>query len=61
MHMFCEPAHGVIDYQALRDVLQQITYRGWLVVEQDMYPVEPDKPLPIARRTRTYLREIGLG
>ena len=25
------------------------------IVEQDMYPCAPDKPLPIARRTYTYL------
>jgi inosose dehydratase len=25
------------------------------IVEQDMYPCPPDKPLPIARRTYTYL------
>jgi hypothetical protein len=26
-----------------------------------MYPAPFDKPLPIARRTREYLREIGIG
>jgi inosose dehydratase len=29
------------------------------IVEQDMYPCEPDVPLPIARRTRTYLGTCG--
>jgi len=61
MNMFCEPAHGIIDYLALRDVLNEIDYEGWLVVEQDMYPAPSDKPLPIAKRTRAYLREIGIG
>ena len=31
------------------------------IVEQDMYPAPFDKPLPIARRTREYLRGIGIG
>jgi inosose dehydratase len=29
------------------------------IVEQDMYPCEPDKPLPIAVRTRRFLRSCG--
>ena len=61
MNMFCEPAYGVIDYEALRDVLQEVNYSGWAIVEQDMYPAPPDKPLPIAKRTRAYLRELGIG
>jgi len=35
--------------------------RGFAIVEQDMYPAPFDKPLPIAKRTRAYLREIGMG
>lgn len=61
MNMFCEPAYGVINYPALRDVLHEVNYTGWAIIEQDMYPAPPDKPLPIAKRTRAYLREIGIG
>jgi len=32
----------------------------FVVVEQDMYPVEFDRPLPIAQRTRSYLNSAGL-
>ncbi len=46
---------------AFRDVLRDINYQGWAIVEQDMYPAPFDKPLPIAKRTRAYLREIGIG
>jgi inosose dehydratase len=31
------------------------------IVEQDMYPCEPDRPLPIAIRTREYFATCGLG
>lgn len=31
----------------------------YAIVEQDMYPCEPDVPLPIARRTHTYLAGCG--
>ena len=61
MDLFCEPSRGVVDFPALCRVLQQIDYSGYAIVEQDMYPAPFDKPLPIARRTREYLRSIGIG
>ena len=61
MDIFCEPAEGVVDFPAFRDVLEQIDYDGWATVEQDIYPAPFDRPLPIAKRTLAYLREIGMG
>jgi inosose dehydratase len=61
MDVFVEPSTGVIDFMAFRDVLREIDYVGYGIVEQDMFPAPFDKPLPIARRTRAYLREIGIG
>ena len=61
MDLFCEPSQGVVDFPALCRVLQEIDYNGYAIVEQDMYPAPFDKPLPIARRTREYLRGIGIG
>ena len=61
MDMFCELQQGAIDFVAFRDVLRDIDYQGWAIVEQDMYPAPFDKPLPIATRNRAYLRELGLG
>jgi len=61
MGVFCEPSQGAVDFPAFRDVLLSVDYQGWATVEQDMYPAPFDKPLPIARRTRAYLREIGIG
>lgn len=59
--MFVEPSKGVVDFAAFRDLLREIDYRGFGIVEQDMFPAPFDKPLPIAKRTRAYLRELGLG
>ncbi|HVY18664.1 MAG TPA: TIM barrel protein [Bauldia sp.] len=59
--MFVEPSRGAVDFPAFRDALREIDYVGYGIVEQDMFPAPFDKPLPIARRTRAYLREIGLG
>ena len=61
MDMFVEPSRGAVDFLAFRDLLQEIDYNGYAIVEQDMYPAPFDKPLPIAKRTRAYLREIGIG
>jgi inosose dehydratase len=61
MDMFCELSRGAVDFVAFRDVLRDINYDGWAIVEQDMYPAPFDKPLPIATRNRAYLRELGLG
>ncbi len=59
--MFCEPSAGAVDFIAFRDALRELDYDGWATVEQDMFPAPFDKPLPIAKRTREYLRTIGLG
>jgi inosose dehydratase len=61
MDMFCEPERGVVDFAAFRDALREVNYEGLAIVEQDMYPAPFDKPLPIAKRTRQYLRNIGIG
>ena len=61
MGLFCEPEQGAVDFLGFRDVLDEVGYDGWVTVEQDMYPAPFDKPLPIAKRTRAYLREIGIG
>jgi inosose dehydratase len=61
MEMFCELQKGAVDFMAFRDVLRDINFEGWAIVEQDMYPAPFDKPLPLAKRSRQYLREIGIG
>lgn len=57
--LFCEPSKGLVDFIALRDALREFNFDGYAIVEQDMYPAPLDKPLPIARRTRDYLKSIG--
>ena len=59
--MFCELSRGVVDYVAFRDLLEEIQFDGWAIVEQDMYPEPYDQPLPIAKRNLEYLHGIGFG
>ena len=61
MGLFCDLSRGLVDYLAFRDLLNEIDFDGWAIVEQDMYPAPFDKPLPIAKHNREYLREIGIG
>lgn len=61
MNIFVEPSLGAVDFKAFRNALHDINYVGYGIVEQDMFPAPFDKPLPIAKRTRAYLREIGMG
>lgn len=55
-----EPGKGSIDFAAFRKALDEMGYDGWVVVEQDLFPVKSfDLPLPIAQRGRENLRKAG--
>ena len=58
----CEPPAGSPDLPAVVEALRSADGPDlFVVVEQDLYPVDFDVPAPIAARTRAYLREIDLG
>lgn len=56
-----EPPLGEPDMPALLYALDALDRELFCIVEQDLYPCEPDVPLPIATRTREYFRTCGLG
>ncbi|MFI7602067.1 TIM barrel protein [Actinoplanes sp. NPDC049681] len=53
-----EPPAGEPDVPAVVEALHELDADLFVVVEQDMYPVDFDVPLPIATRTRTYLHSV---
>jgi inosose dehydratase len=55
-----EPPAGLPDVPSVLDALSDLDAELFVVVEQDMYPVDFDLPLPIAIRTRAYLNSVGL-
>ncbi|SNY48917.1 TIM barrel protein [Paractinoplanes atraurantiacus] len=55
-----EPPAGEPDVPSVLDALSELDAEIFVVVEQDMYPVDFDVPLPIAQRTRAYLNSRGL-
>lgn len=52
-------ALGVPALEPVLAAAQRLGVDLFAIVEQDMYPCSPDRPLPIARRTRAYLRSCG--
>jgi inosose dehydratase len=60
--VMCEPPKGEPDYEALLSAVDEhLDGELFAIVEQDLYPCDPDVPLPIARRTYQYLRDLGVG
>ncbi|MET0424057.1 MAG: TIM barrel protein [Actinoplanes sp.] len=55
-----EPPAGEPDIPSVLAALSELDAELFVVVEQDMYPVAFDVPLPIATRTREYLNAAGL-
>jgi inosose dehydratase len=58
---FVDLGQGCVDLPGLARAADEVGYDGWGIVEQDMYPAPPEKPLPIARRNREYLRSNAIG
>ena len=55
--LYCELDQGDIDFQAILEELNRRSYRGWIVVEQDVLP-GTGTPLESARRNREHLRGL---
>ncbi|PRY33112.1 TIM barrel protein [Pseudosporangium ferrugineum] len=53
-----EPPAGEPDVPTVVEALRELDAELFVVVEQDMYPVEFDVPLPIAARTHAYLDSV---
>ena len=56
-----EPPYGIPEMPPLLAALGALRRDLFAVIEQDLYPVTPDVPLPIAARTAGYLVACGLG
>ena len=54
-----EPPNGLPDLRAVIEAVEALNRPIFGIVEQDMYPVDFDVPMPIAKRTRNYLLSCG--
>jgi len=59
--VMCEPPYGEPDMPPLLEALGRLDRDIYCVIEQDLYPVTPDIPLPIGARTAGYYVGCGLG
>ncbi|MEV0277343.1 sugar phosphate isomerase/epimerase [Streptomyces sp. NPDC050610] len=57
--VMCEPPRGEPALEPVLAAAQRLGVDLFAIVEQDMYPCAPDAPLPIAERTRRFLRSCG--
>ncbi|THA26306.1 2-keto-myo-inositol dehydratase [Streptomyces sp. RKND-216] len=57
--VMCEPPRGVPALEPVLAAAQKLGIDMFAIVEQDMYPCPPEQPMPIALRTRRYLRGCG--
>ncbi|MFD7294532.1 sugar phosphate isomerase/epimerase family protein [Streptomyces sp. NPDC059897] len=55
-----EPPRGVPELEPVLAAAGRLDIDLFAIVEQDMYPCEPDRPFPVADRTRRYLRSCGV-
>lgn len=56
----CEPPKGIPPMPPVLEALAALDHvELFAIVEQDLYPCEPEVPLPIATRTLDYLRGCG--
>lgn len=56
----CEPPNGIPPMPPILEAAAALDHvELFAIVEQDLYPCEPDVPLPIATRTLTYLQSCG--
>jgi inosose dehydratase len=56
-----EPPRGDPPMEPVLAALAGLGRDLFCIVEQDMYPCEPDVPFPIAERTREYFDRLGVG
>ena len=59
--VMCEPGLGVPDLDDLTAALGSLPDGTFVIVEQDLYPCDVDRPYPIAARTRKTLQAAGIG
>ena len=57
--VFPELGQGSVDFAALLDLLRDMDYAGWAVVEQDILPGRGMNPLQSACRNLAHLQQLG--
>jgi inosose dehydratase len=59
--VMCEPPNGAPAMEPIISSLHELDTELFAIVEHDLYPCDPDEPLPIAERTRRFFNNCGIG
>jgi inosose dehydratase len=57
--VMCPIGRGVIDYPAIRKLLDRIGYEGFITVEQERDPLNAGGSLADVKASREYLKNVG--
>jgi len=57
--VFCELGKGAVDFKSIVKLLNELNYKNWIVVEQDILP-GMGNPKNSAKTNRDYLKTLGL-
>ena len=57
--VMCPIGRGVIDYPAIRNLLDRIGYEGFITVEQERDPLNAGGSLADVKSSREYLKSVG--
>lgn len=57
--VFCKLGEGTVNFKAIVDLLHEMNYKDWIVVEQDILP-GMGNPKICAQANRDYLRRLGI-
>lgn len=57
--VFCELGESHLDFRAITEALEEVSYDGWIVVEQDVNPGH-GTPLESAKRNRDFLKTLDI-
>ncbi len=58
--IMCDLADGISDYEAYRDLLDRLNFRGVGIIEQDCPHATLEEAYQMAKRNLQYLEQIGL-
>lgn len=59
MDVFPELGKGSVDFAGLLNLLEELDFEGWAVIEQDILPDRGVNPLDSAKRNLAHLRGLG--
>lgn len=60
MGLFCNLGDGVVDFAAVKEVLEEINFTGWGTVEQDCDPSVNNPVIDDAKANFDYLEKVGI-